>query len=398
MNEKYLQDLYGWIKSKDTSYEGRYSYDQFKQKMQDTDYATKMHGWIATKDDTFNERRPLATFIKEVGGSTPVKNTAINQQETVEEKPVKKKFALDSSSEDGSSVSQEPPKQQATLPELTQEGFKQSMTKKASVPTDMSGKPLFDSKKVEETKTMFKNIEKEKKQLDLEKNKYGDIFDKQLNIKPNVEESKYLKDRLSTINTDLINREEEYVVPELEYQFGDLGFKFEESGATGDYVKVTAPDGKTKIEISLDNFLDSKSKKQSEILQKFIKDNTPAKGLFVLENSMREQDKKFNSQKQVDDSVKVISDELNNLNAKQKQFLAKKSEFDKQLQSLGSNPDEQSIALLEKQRLALKAEMDALIKEEENIKQKSKKLDAAVGKYSISKSKQGTWGGGICVS
>ena len=91
MNEKYLQDLYGWIKSKDASYEGRYSYDQFKQKMQDTDYATKMHGWIATKDATFNERRPLATFIKEVGGSTPVKNTAISQQETVEEKPVKKK-------------------------------------------------------------------------------------------------------------------------------------------------------------------------------------------------------------------------------------------------------------------------------------------------------------------
>ena len=298
---------------------------------------------------------------------------------------------MESSSEVGLS---EQPKSPKPTTEEFQSQFKQAMDKQKSIPKDLSGKPIFDTQKIEETKTIFKNIEKERKQLTSEKKKYGDVFDKQLNIKPKVEESQYLKDRLSSINTDLINREEEYVVPELEYQFGDLGFKFEESGATGDFVKVTAPNGKT-TEISLDNFLDSKSKAQSQILQKFIKDNTPAKGLFVLENSMREQDKKFNSQKQVDDSIKVISTELNNLNAKQKQFLAKKSQFDKELKALGANPDKEALSVLEQQRLALKAEMDALIKEEENIKQKSKKLDSAVGKYSIAKSKQGTWGGGI---
>lgn len=307
---------------------------------------------------------------------------------------VKKKFALESSSEVGSSELPKSPKQQAPLPQLTQEGFEKAMTKKTSVPTDMSGKPIFDAEKSQETKKIFDQITEENKQLQAEKKKYEDVFDKQLNIKPKVEDSQYLKNRLATINTDLINREEEYVVPELQYQFGDLGFKFEESGATGDWVKVTAPNGKT-TEISLDNLFDSKSKAQSEILQKFIKDNAPAKGLFVLEKTMREQDKKFNSQKQVDDSIKVISTELNNLNAKQKQFLAKKSKFDKELKALGPNPDKEALSVLEQQRLALKAEMDALIKEEENIKQKSKKLDAAVGKYSIAKSKQGTWGGGI---
>jgi hypothetical protein len=381
MNEKYLQDLYGWIKSKDASYEGRYSYEQFKQKMSDRNYATEMHGWISGLDDTFSKRRPLDAFVQEVGGSVSKKPAT----------PVKKKFALESSSEVGLS---EQPKSPKPTNEEFQSQFKQAMDKQKSIPKDLSGKPIFDTQKVEETKTIFKNIEKERKQLTSDKKKYGDVFDKQLNIKPKVEESQYLKDRLSAINTDLINREEEYVVPELEYQFGDLGFKFEESGATGDFVKVTAPNGKT-TEISLDNFLDSKSKAQSQILQKFIKDNTPAKGLFVLENSMREQDKKFNSQKQVDDSIKVISTELNNLNAKQKQFLAKKSQFDKELKALGPNPDKEALSVLEQQRLALKAEMDALIKEEENIKQKSKKLDSAVGKYSIAKSKQGTWGGGI---
>ena len=32
MNEQYFQDLYALIKGKDSSYEGRYSYDQFKER------------------------------------------------------------------------------------------------------------------------------------------------------------------------------------------------------------------------------------------------------------------------------------------------------------------------------------------------------------------------------
>lgn len=298
--------------------------------------------------------------------------------------PVKKKFALESSSEVGSSELQEPPKQKA---------FEQ-IIKKTSVPTDMSGKPIFKPEGEKIVKPILQKLQKENQAISAEKKKYGDIFDKQLNIKPNVEESKYLKDRLATVNTELINKEEEYVVPELEYQFGDLGFKFEESGAMGDYVKVTAPNGKT-TEISLDNFLSSKSKTQSDLLQNFIKQNTPAKGLFVLEKTMREQDKKFNSQKQVDDSIKVISDEVNNLNTKQKQFLAKKNQFEKELEKLGTNADPQAVALLEQQRIALNDEMKLILQEEDKIKQKGKKLDAAVGKYSISKAKQGTWLGGI---
>jgi len=362
--------------------EGKYtkSFDEFKVKWsQDEAYKNKVYD-VVSRDGIYTKDKN-SFFQKYSGGVSAEKPSA----------PVKKKFALESSSEVGSS---EQPKPINPKTEEFQAQFKQAMDKQKSIPKDLSGKAIFDSQKVEETKNIFKNIEKEKKQLSSEKKKYGDMFDKQLNIKPNVEGNQYLKDRLSAINTDLINREEEYVVPELEYQFGDLGFKFEESGATGDFVKVTASNGKT-TEISLDNFLDSKSKTQSEILQKFIKDNTPAKGLFVLEKTMREQDKKFNSQKQVDESIKGISTELNSLNAKQKQFLVKKSQFDKELKALGANPDKQALSALEQQRLALKAEMDILIKEEENIKQKSKKLDSAVGKYSIAKSKQGTWGGGI---
>ena len=41
MDEKYLQDLYEWIKKNDSSYEGRYDYNQFKQKMQDFYFVRK---------------------------------------------------------------------------------------------------------------------------------------------------------------------------------------------------------------------------------------------------------------------------------------------------------------------------------------------------------------------
>jgi hypothetical protein len=371
--------------------EGKYTktFDEFKSKWsQDEAYKNKVFD-VVSRDGLYTKDKN--SFFQKYSTQAPV------QEEVVAPVQSKKKFALDSSSEVGSLVSQESPKQQASFPELTQEGFKQAMTKKTSVPTDMSGKPMLNTEKVEETKQIFNKISKENQEIASEKKKYGDIFDKQLNIKPKVEESKYLKDRLATVNTELINKEEEYVVPELKYQFGDLGFKFEESGATGDFVKVTAPNGKT-TEISLDNFLSSKSKTQSDLLQNFIKQNTPAKGLFVLEKTMREQDKKFNSQKQVDDSIKSISDEVNNLNSKQKQFLAKKSLFEKELEKLVPNADPQALALLEQQRVALNEEMKSILQEEENIKQKGKKLDAAVGKYSIAKAKQGTWLGGIANS
>lgn len=282
-------------------------------------------------------------------------------------------------SEDGSLATQQPRKKFS----LTQEDLKDIGKKQ---PTDMSGKPLLPNLK--ESQKVLSKIYKENQALEAEKKKFGDVFDKQLNIKPKVEESQYLKDRLSTIDTELINKTESFVVPELQYQFGDLGFKFEEARAGRDYVKATAPNGKT-IEISLDNWQDKTSKSESEVLQKFIKENTPAKGLFVLEKTMREQDKKFNSEKQVDESVKAISNEVTALNAKQKQFLIKKSQFEKQLSDSGPSSE------LEQQRLALNEEMKSILEEEETIKQKSKRLDAAVGKYSIAKSKQGTWGGAI---
>jgi hypothetical protein len=181
MNEQYLQDLYGWIKGKDSSYESRYTYDAFKQRMQDPEYAKTMHGWISSKDPSFSQKRPVDAFIQQVKVEDvqPTKITQVEQP--VKAVPSKKKFALDSSSEESSLASQQ-------------------------------------SKKV-------------------------------------FAADKRIANSLGQINTDLMNDTEENVVAKLskDQNFKDLGFSFEESGLTGDYMIVTAPNGQKK-EISLDKF------------------------------------------------------------------------------------------------------------------------------------------------
>jgi hypothetical protein len=373
MDEEVINDLYSRAKSKGYS-KGR------------EDFVKLLHNDSEVINDSYS-------YVKSKGYGKDI-NSFYNLIGKVETEPStqKKKFVSDSSLEDGSSELPKSTKPLSDMPTLDQQGLESAMAKRQSAPTDMSGTTIF--KTDVKAKKTFERLAKENQKLSAEKKKYGDIFDKQLTTKPKAEESQYLKDRLSSIDTDLINKTEESVVPELEYQFGDLGFKFEETGALGDYVKVTAPNGKTS-EISLDNLFSSKSKVQSEILQKFIKENTPAKGLFVLEKTMREQDKKFNSQKQVDESIKGITDDVNVLNAKQKQYIAKKSQFDKELNILGPNATKEQLDLLDQQRIALNDEMKSLLKEEEKIKQKSGRLSSAVGKYTINKSKQGGWFGGI---
>ena len=66
MNNKYLEQLYGWIDSKDSSFSGRYKLEDFINNMDDEEYAVKMYEWISKKDPTFQERYTLDLFIEKV--------------------------------------------------------------------------------------------------------------------------------------------------------------------------------------------------------------------------------------------------------------------------------------------------------------------------------------------
>jgi hypothetical protein len=439
MNEKYLQDLYGWIKGKDASYESRYTYDAFKQKMQDPEYATTMHGWISSKDPSFSQKRPVDAFIQQVKveGLQPAKATQVEQP--VKAVPSKKKFASDSSSEDSSLASQQSKKVFATDKRLSNslgqintdlmndteenvvaklskdQNFKElgfsfeesgatgdymtvtapnGQTKEISLDNFLDSKSSAQSLELRNfinkntTKERRANLEQvvniedtNSKIAQYDKQKFGQQF-VQEGAKPiDKKNSKYLNDRLKTIDAKLINETEEFVVPQMNYQFGDLGFKFEKSGITGDYMVATAPNGK-KMEISLDPFLNSKAVSESAKLQQFIKDNTPDKGLYVIEKAANEENKKYTTQKDVDASIKKVADDANNLNLSLKSFLAKKDKFDKLDKN---NPEYMRI------QSELILERESLMSKQEQIKTKEVLLKKSVGKYTEMKGQQGTW-------
>ena len=219
------------------------------------------------------------------------------------------------------------------------------------------------------------------KKLQSDKNKFGQQFAQEGSKPVNKKNNKYLNERLKTIDSKLINQNEEFVVPQMNYQFGDLGFKFEESGATGDYMTAIAPNGK-KIEISLDPFFDEKAGTESAKLQQFIKDNTPDKGLYVIEKSANEENKKYTNQKDVDASIKKVADEANSLNSDLKAFISRKKALDTfEVGSEGYNQ-------LQSQLIA---ERDELIKKQDRIKTKEVLLKKSVGKYTEMKGQQGTY-------
>jgi len=67
---EYLEQLYQWISSKDNTFTDRYTIDDFKTNMNETDYATKMYDWISSKDDNFTSKYAVDTFIEKVKKKT----------------------------------------------------------------------------------------------------------------------------------------------------------------------------------------------------------------------------------------------------------------------------------------------------------------------------------------
>ena len=63
MNE-YLVELFNWIQTQDSTFNQRYSYEDFENNMQDLQYADEMYQWIASKDATFAKREPISLWTE----------------------------------------------------------------------------------------------------------------------------------------------------------------------------------------------------------------------------------------------------------------------------------------------------------------------------------------------
>ena len=303
MNEQYLQDLYEWIKENDSSYEGRYNYEQFKQQMRDKNYATKMHSWIGGLDDTFSERRPLNNFLKEVGGAEASAEVVA---------PVKKKSDLESSSEVGLSESQKPPKKKFSIGELREQ------------PNVVSRDATFvKMPKIDITKEEADKREKQKKSAELQRVKAFNalkIEEKKAELEREKDFEKAnlglrtKKDFVSTlnsvVNSNLTSKTEENAIADLRKNFEKYGISFEESGFGTDKIIARTIDGKKSIEIDFDNWTTGGNVEAANKLKDFISKNasevTRAQSGDFLDNSLKAQKLRNVGRLNTDGSVSTV--------------------------------------------------------------------------------------------
>ena len=67
MDEKYLQQLWEWTTSQDPTFDTRYTFDSWKQKLNnDENYRQQFHSWVSETDETFAQRRPFDSWSNKV--------------------------------------------------------------------------------------------------------------------------------------------------------------------------------------------------------------------------------------------------------------------------------------------------------------------------------------------
>ena len=82
------------------------------------------------------------------------------------------------------------------------------------------------------------------------------------------------------ITADFLRRKESFIVPQLNYLYGDQGFKFEEANILGQKIKVTARNGE-KLGVNIGWGIINEQKKAEE-LKEFIRKNREESSSLAL--------------------------------------------------------------------------------------------------------------------
>ena len=214
------------------------------------------------------------------------------------------------------------------------------------------------------------------------------------------------EDSLTEVNEELIDYEEEFVVPKMNYLFGKYGFTFEETGA-GDAMKVTSPNGSTE-EIDLDTFLELGDKAQAEKLQSFLRQNKPDSSTL---DALADDRIMVKNEQEILDTVSVFNEETEEYRDETNTFVEKYTQLTEEIDRLESLRDDDGALFVEKlyeesevgnqYKAALKkkqeymAEYERLMEKEKDFAQRGAKLDKAAGEYYTMASEQGTFFGAV---
>jgi len=275
MDEKYLQDLYGVVVKNDPSYQQKVSFDLFRSKMQNQDYAGRLNDWVSSVDSTFKpqESQPVVPFKKKgdtesssgpgssAFGKFDPRTGQITQGQTQVQRPEDRDFSGLAVEVDQELLTKKPREERPVV--------SQDVTAVSRLPKSQTLEVEENKKYIQETtrlKNETQNLEK------LKEVEQQELF-KQQNIL--ALQNPELGSLITQINKDLIDKEETEVTDFLNKNFSKFGFHFEPTGA-GDAVIARTIDGKKSIEIDLDPFLESTEIEESEKLREFISSNSQA--------------------------------------------------------------------------------------------------------------------------
>lgn len=247
---------------------------------------------------------------------------------------------------------------------------------------------------------------KKEPEADLPKQKLPEMAEfgyqagKPLPIKKTAPLPKFVEEQISAVTPELIGKTEENVVPQLRYQFGPLGFKFEEVGV-GDYMKATSPSGES-IEISLDITDINDRRSEANKLNAFLRKGSIAvKNLSTLQKQYVDANKKITSQKELDESLASINQEEANIMAKNADFVKLQTALEAEKTQLESVPAQQRnnpeyIAKVNdfiSRANQFSNDFQVFIKDTEDLTKRGQQLNKSIGKYTEMKAEQGTWYG-----
>ena len=198
------------------------------------------------------------------------------------------------------------------------------------------------------------------------------------------------------------DREEEQVVPEMNYKFNQYGFQFEESGI-GDNMVVKAANGE-ELKVPLDAFglpfvdgLEIGAKSRAAELKKFLIDNKESSEAAFAASTNKEEKKlnKLQSQENLRLLNTVFATQVDRFAEDHKSYAAEKLRLDriyansfsgKSAQELNDNPNYQTF-LMARERTDMVR--NSLINRQKTFVNKGAELDAMVAEYTLMQQEAG---------
>ena len=192
------------------------------------------------------------------------------------------------------------------------------------------------------------------------------------------------------ITADFLRRKESVIVPQLNYLYGDQGFKFEEANILGQKIKVTARNGK-KLRLNIGWGIINEQKKAEE-LKEFIRENREESSSLARRTVGYEANAvKFKNEQQVQDSLSAISKREDFINKGVQSFLRDNAAIKKARLDIDTMLPDQVAELnqrIEENNLAgqnIQQYLDSHLARESE-------MNIEIGKYYEMKEQQGSFG------